>query len=115
VKLIVAVIQPHKLNAIREALEKIEVFRMTVCDSQAFGTEGARVESFRGMTPTTNVYRKVTLEIIVNDDFLERTIDIVTKIARTGQEGASGDGNIFVVQMDEIYNVKDSSHGPGAV
>ncbi len=114
-KMIVAIIQPHKLNAVREALEKTEVFRMTVTDAQAFGVEDARIERFRGLDPVTDVYRKVIIEIVVNDDFLQRTIETISRVARTGQEGASGDGNIFVLPAIDIYNVADYSRGPGAV
>ena len=114
-KLIIAIIQPPKLDAVREALEKIEVFRMTVCDAQAFGRPRARIEKYRGEAPPSTVYRKVALEIVVNDDFLDRTIETISRIARTGPEGASGDGNIFVMPIDETIVVSDGARGPGAV
>lgn len=114
-KLLIAIIQPPKLDAVREALEKIEVLRMTVCDAQAFGRTRARIEKYRGAAPPSTVYRKVALEIVVNDDFLERTIEIITRIARTGSEGASGDGNLFVLPMDETILVSDGARGPSAV
>ena len=88
---------------------------MTVTDAQAFGVEDARIERFRGLDPVTDVYRKVIIEIVVNDDFLQRTIETISRVARTGQEGASGDGNIFVLPAIDIYNVANHSRGPGAV
>ena len=69
-KLIIAIIQPTKLSAVREALEKIEVARLTVCDAQGFGRQRGRTEMFRGHEYSTTLLRKVALEIVVNDDFL---------------------------------------------
>jgi len=57
----------------------------------------------------------VALEIVVNDDFLERTIDTVINVARTGPEGSIGDGKIFVVPLDDAVQLADGSRGPGAV
>ena len=86
-KLVIAIIQPTKLSAVREAMEKIEVTRMTVCDAQGFGRQRGRSEMFRGHEYTTTLLRKVALEIIVNDDFLDRTVETIINTARTGPEG----------------------------
>ena len=114
-KLIIAVIQPPKLNAVREALEKIEVFRMTVCDAQGFGRQRGRSEMYRGREYSLQLLRKVVLEIVVNDDFLQRTIEAICNVARTGPEGSIGDGKIFVVPVDDTVMVSDGTRGPGAV
>ncbi len=114
-KLIIAVIQPPKLSAVREALSKIEVLRMTVCDAQGFGRQRGRAEMYRGTEYTTLLLRKVVLEIVVNDDFLDRTIDTLVHTARTGPEGTIGDGKIFVLPADEAIQIDDSQRGPGAV
>ena len=114
-KLIIAVIQPTKLKAVREALEKIEVLRMTVCDAQGFGRQRGRSEMYRGHEYKTTLLRKVALEIVVNDDFLERTLQTITSAARTGPEGTIGDGKVFVVPMQNAVQVRDGSRGPGAV
>src|SRR3989304_1661314 len=96
-KLLIAIIQPTKLSAVREALEKIEVTRMTVCDAQGFGRQRERAELFRGPEYPTTLLRKVALEIVVNDDFLARTVETLIGAARTGPEGTIGDGKIFVL------------------
>jgi len=114
-KLVIAVIQPPKLNAVREALEKIEVFRMTVCDGQGFSRQSGRTEMYRGQEPRPELLRKIVLEIVVNDDFLDRTIETICRVARTGPEGTVGDGSIFVVPQDDIVMISDGSRGPGAV
>ena len=114
-KLVIAVIQPTKLKALREALEKIEVGRMTVCDAQGFGRQRGRTQMYRGHEYKTKLLRKITLEVVVNDDFVERTIETITAVARTGPEGTIGDGKIFVVPVGEAIQINDASRGPGAV
>ena len=114
-KLVIAVIRPAKLNAVREALEKIEVTRMTICDAHDFARQGGQFEIFRGDEEATPLLRKIVLEVVVNDDFLERTVETIRHAARTGSEGVAGDGNIFVVPAGEAVQVSDGSRGPGAV
>ncbi len=114
-KQIIAIIQPTKLSAVREALQKIEVTRMTVCDAQGFGRQRGRTELYRGHEYTATLLRKIALEIMVNDDFLQRTIDMIVSVARTGPEGTIGDGKIFVLPAEEAIQVDDGTQGPGAV
>lgn len=114
-KLVVAVIQPTKLDAVREALEKIEVTRMTVCDAQGFGQQRGRTAMYRGREYKTTMLRKIALEIVVNDDFLDRTVQTIANTARTGSEGSIGDGKIFVLPASEAIQIHDGSRGPGAV
>jgi nitrogen regulatory protein P-II 2 len=115
VKLVIAIIQPTKLNAVREALDKLEVSRMTVTDAQGFGRQRGRSEMFRGHEYTTQLLRKVVLEIVVNDDFLERTVNTIINVARTGPEGNIGDGKIFIVPAGQAVQITDGARGPGAV
>jgi nitrogen regulatory protein P-II 1 len=115
VKLIITIIQPTKLSAVREALEKIEVMRMTVCDAQGFGRQRGRTEMFRGNEYTSTLLRKVALEIFVNDDFLDRTLEAIINTARTGSEGTIGDGKIFVLPAEQAIQMDDGIRGPGAV
>jgi nitrogen regulatory protein P-II 2 len=115
VKLVIAIIQPTKLKAVREALEKIEVTRLTVCDAQGFGRQRGRTELYRGNEYTSTLLRKVALKIVVNEDFLERTVNTIISVARTGPEGTIGDGKIFVLPAMEAIVIADGSRGPGAV
>ena len=115
VKLVIAIIQPTKLKAVCEALEKIEVTRLTVSDAQGFGRQRGRTEMYRGHEYTTTLLRKVALEIVVNDDFLDRTVNTIIHVARTGPEGTIGDGKIFVLPAMEAIQIGDGSRGPGAV
>jgi len=86
-KLILAVVQPPKLESIRGALERIEVTRLTLCDAQGYGRQRGHDASYRGHEYTATLLRKVAFEIVVNDDFLDRTIDTISQVARTGPEG----------------------------
>ena len=114
-KLIIAVIQPTKVKAVREALEGVEVERMTVCDSQGFARQRGRTETELGDPPMATLVRKVTLEVVVNDDFLDRTVEAITNVARTGSEDAIGDGRIFILPADEAIRLSDGAKGPGGV
>jgi nitrogen regulatory protein PII len=115
VKLVIAIIQPTKLKAVQEALHKIEVTRLTVCDAQGFGRQRGRTDLYRGCEYQARLLRKVALEIVVNDDFLERTVDTIVSVARTGPEGNIGDGKIFVLPALEAIQANDGFRGPGAV
>ncbi|MEQ1827919.1 MAG: P-II family nitrogen regulator [Pirellula sp.] len=114
-KMLFAVIQPNKLQAVREALNEMGVQRMTVIDAQGYGRQKGHSASYRGVEYRVNLLRKVTLEICVNDDFLERTIDTISSIARTGSEGNVGDGKIFVLPAIDALTIDDELRGPGAV
>lgn len=114
-RLLVALIQPTKLKAVQEALAKIGVDRMTVCDAQGYGQQRGQTASYRGAEYKVNLLRKVALEIAVNEDFLERTIATIEHVARTGPEGTFGDGKIFVLPMEEVVRLSDTVRGPEGV
>ena len=114
-KLVIAIIQPTKLKAVREALVKAGVERMTVCDAQGYGRQRGQTATYRGNEYKTNLLRKVTLEIVVNDDYLERTLDTLMEVARTGPEGTIGDGKIFVLPTEESIMLAGEVRGPEAV
>ena len=86
-KLILAIIQPSKLEAVKEALTKVEVFRLTIVDVQGFGRQKGHSEVYRGHELTVNLLRKVQLQIAVNEDFVEPTVNAIMEAGRTGPEG----------------------------
>lgn len=114
-KLVLAIVQPPKLSALREALVKVGVERMTVCDSQGYGRQRGQTAMYRGREYKTNLLRKIALEIVVNDDFLDRTIETIERVARTGPEGEIGDGKIFVLPVHEAIEIGRAIRGPEAV
>jgi nitrogen regulatory protein P-II 1 len=80
-KLIIAVIQPAKLEAVKNALSDVEVYRLTVVDAQGFGRQKGHTEVYRGHEFTVNLLRKVELQIAVNEDFVEPTIEAIIRAA----------------------------------
>jgi nitrogen regulatory protein PII len=114
-KMIFSVIQPTKLGAVEKALARLDITRMTVCDAMGYARQRGQLETYRGHEYKTNLLRKVALEIAVNDDFVERTIECLEDVARTSQEGHIGDGKIFVVPMDEAIQISDGYRGKGAI
>ena len=92
-----AVIQPNKLQAVREALNHAGVQRLTVLEAQGYGRQKGQSATYRGIEYRVNLLRKVTLEICVNDDFLDRTIETITSIASTVTDGCIGEGTIYVI------------------
>jgi len=114
-KMIFAIIQPTKLKAVREALTAVEVERMTVCEAQGYGRQRGRTEMYRGHEYKTNLLRKIQLEILVNDDFVERTVEAILDVARTGPEGNIGDGKIFIMPAEQVIRISDGLTSKGAV
>ncbi len=114
-KLIIAIIQPSKLEAVKEALTEVEVVRLTVMDCQGFGRQKGQTEVYRGRELTVNLLRKVQLQIAVNEDFVEPTIDAIVKGGRSGDTGEVGDGKIFVLPLEDCIRIRTGEHGPDAI
>ena len=114
-KLIVAIIQPSKLEAVKAALTDVEVFRLTVMDVQGFGRQRGQTEVYRGHEFAVNLLRKVQLMIAVNEEFLEPTIDAVIRGGRTGSSGEIGDGKIFVLPLEDCIRIRTGERGGEAI
>ena len=114
-KLILAIIQPSKLEAVKEALNKVEVFRLTIVDVQGFGRQKGHSEVYRGHELTVNLLRKVQLQIAVNEDFVEPTVNAIMESGRTGPEGRIGDGKIFISRVDEAIRIRNDERGETAL
>jgi nitrogen regulatory protein P-II 2 len=114
-KLIIAIIQPTRLEAVKAALSEVEVFRLTVMDVQGFGRQKGHTEVYRGHEVTVNLLRKVQLQIAVNDQFVEPTINAIIKGGRTGKAGEIGDGKIFVVPLDDCIRIRTGERGGEAI
>jgi len=115
VKLIIAIIQPTRLEAVKAALTEVEVFRLTVMDVQGFGRQKGHTEVYRGHEIAVNLLRKVQLQIAVNDEFVEPTIAAIIKGGRTGASGEIGDGKIFVVPLDDCIRIRTGERGGEAI
>ncbi|MEN6497866.1 MAG: P-II family nitrogen regulator [Thermoguttaceae bacterium] len=114
-KLIIAIIQPNRLESIKQALADVEVFRLTVMDVQGFGRQKGHTEAYRGHEFTINLVRKVQLMIAVNDDFLQPTIDAIIKGGRTGETGEVGDGKIFILPLEDCIRIRTGERGGEAI
>jgi nitrogen regulatory protein P-II 1 len=111
-KLIIAYIQPEKLNDVKQTLYAAEVYKMSVTNSMGCGQQMGYHESYRGVDIEVNLLKKVRLEIAVNDHFVKPTIDAIIKGARTGK---IGDGKIFVLPLEECYRIRTGDTGSNAI
>ena len=114
-KLIIAIIQPSKLEDVKAALSKVEVVRLTIMDVQGFGRQKGQTEIYRGRQITANLLRKVQLQIAVNEEFVEPTIDAIVAGGRTGDAGQIGDGKIFVLPMEDCIRIRTGERGSEAI
>lgn len=115
VKLIQAIVQPTKLEALRHALVQVGISRMSVVDTQGYGRQRGQTSMYRGHEYKAELLRKVMLEIAVNDDFVERALECIAEVARTGPEGCIGDGKVFVLPIEDAIQIGGTVRGPEAI
>lgn len=111
-KLIIAIIQPTKLDEVRDELYKQEVNLMTVSEVLGHGRQKGVTEIYRGSREMGNLLRKIRLEIAVNEDFVEKTVKAIIKGAKTGE---TGDGKIFVLDLKECIRIRTEEKGSVAI
>ena len=111
-KLIIAYIQPERLNAVKQSLYEAEVFKISVTNALGCGRQKGYHESYRGVDVEVNLLKKVRLEIAVNEDFVKSTIDAIIKGARTGN---IGDGKIFLLDLPECIRIRTGETGNVAI
>jgi nitrogen regulatory protein P-II 1 len=111
-KYIIAIIQPHKLDEVKKALEDVEVNLMTVSNVLGRGRQKGFTEIYRGAKEVGGLLKKLKIEIACNEDFVEPTIAAVTKGARTGE---IGDGKIFVLDLHDVVRIRTGERGGKAI
>ena len=111
-KLIIAIIQPHKLDDVKKELYGAAVNLITASEVLGHGRQVGVDEFYRGVRETGNLLRKIKLEIAVNDDFVDPTINAIIKGARTGEVG---DGKIFVLDLPRCVRIRTGEEGPSAI
>ena len=111
-KLIIAMIQPHKLPDVKKALYDAEIYKMTVTNVLGCGQQKGFTETYRGVVHEVNLLKKVRLEIAVNEDFVKPTIDAIIKGAKTGK---IGDGKIFILELPECIRIRTEETGGVAI
>ena len=111
-KKIEAIIQPHKLDEVKEALKGIGVEGLTVSEVRGHGRQKGHTETYRGHEYTVDLLPKVKLEMIVGDARLEQVVSTLSTAARSGK---IGDGKIFVSTIDEAIRIRNGDRGEGAL
>jgi nitrogen regulatory protein P-II 1 len=111
-KYIIAIIQPHKLEEVKQALEDVEVNLMTVSNVLGRGRQKGLTEYYRGAKEVGSLLKKVKLEIAVNEDFVEPAVNAIVKSARSGEVG---DGKIFILDLPGVIRIRTGERGSTAI
>jgi nitrogen regulatory protein P-II 2 len=111
-KLVMAIIKPHKLDDVRQALTAAGVQGMTVSEVKGFGRQKGHTEIYRGAEYTVDFVPKVKLEAVVDDGAAEAVVDAIREAANTGQ---IGDGKIFVLDLSQAVRIRTGESGPEAL
>ncbi len=111
-KLIKCVIQPYKLDDVKEALAGMKVQGMTVTEVKGFGRQKGHTELYRGAEYTVDFVPKVEIEIVVQDNMVKEALDVVVKAARSGKVG---DGKIFVMNVEDSIRIRTGESGDTAL
>jgi len=111
-KLIKCIIQPYKLDEVKEALAGMKVQGMTVSEVKGFGRQKGHKEVYRGAEYTVDFVPKVEIEVVVADNMVKQVIDAAVKAARSGKVG---DGKIFVMPVEEVVRIRTGETGDAAL
>jgi nitrogen regulatory protein P-II 1 len=111
-KLILAVIKPHRLDDVKEALRELDVKGMTSIEAQGFGRQRGHTEIYRGAEYQVDFVPKVQIEVMAEDEQVPSIVDAIMSSARTGK---IGDGKIFVLQAEQVYRIRTGEMGPDAI
>lgn len=111
-KLLVAIVKPFKVSAIMDALDEVGVRRLSVSDIKGYGRQRGHTEIYKGAEYKVDFVPKARLEIALEDDEIEKTIDAIQRVARTD---TIGDGKIFVLDLLEAVRIRTGERGPDAL
>ena len=118
-KMIIAVIRPERLESVQAELQRVldeeDHYRLTVDTVEGHGRQEGEVEIFRGRAVRPRMVEKKRVTVCVNDGYVEKTIDAIVRGARTGDQGAVGDGKIFVVPLEEAVRIRTGERGGKAI
>jgi nitrogen regulatory protein P-II 1 len=111
-KLILAVIKPHRLDDVKDALRELGVNGMTSIEAQGFGRQRGHTEVYRGAEYQVDFVPKVQIEVLAEDDQVQTIVDTIISSARTGK---IGDGKILVLPAEQVYRIRTGEMGPDAI
>ena len=112
VHLVTAVIKPHRVDEVKDALSEVGVQGMTVTEVKGFGRTGGKKEVYRGSAYVVDFVPKVKIEIVLGDEMVEKAIDAIRRAAQTGR---IGDGKIFVSNIEEAIRIRTGESGLDAI
>ena len=111
-KKIEAVIRPHLLESVKDALQALGVQGMTISEVKGFGRQKGHTEVYRGSEYKVEFVPKLKVEVIVDDELVDQATEAIIKTARTGK---FGDGKIFIFPVEEAIRIRTGEHGVNAV
>ena len=111
-KLVVAMVQPHKLPDVKQALFEADIHKMTVTNVLGCGQQKGFSETYRGVVHEVNLLKKIRFEVAVNEEFVDATIKAIIKGAKSGQ---IGDGKIFVMNLERCVRIRTGEDGKDAI
>ena len=111
-KKVEAIIKPFKLDEVKEALHEVGVSGITVTEARGFGRQKGHTELYRGAEYVVDFLPKVKIEVVVEDDLIDRTVEAIEAAARTGR---IGDGKIFVLEVEQAIRIRTGDRGPDAI
>ncbi|HET7762228.1 MAG TPA: P-II family nitrogen regulator [Phycicoccus sp.] len=111
-KLVTAIIKPHQLDEVKEALEAFGLQGMTISEAQGYGRQRGHSEVYRGAEYTVDFVPKTRLEVVVDDLDASSVVDVIVKAAQTGR---IGDGKVWVVPVEDVVRVRTGEHGVEAI
>ncbi len=111
-KLVTAIVKPHRVDEIKEALRDLGVNGLTMTDVEGFGRQRGHTEVYRGAEYQIDFVPKVKLEVLVPDGEMQGAVDAIVKAARTGK---IGDGKLWVTEAEQVIRIRTGEMGPDAV
>ncbi len=111
-KLVTAIVKPHKLDEVKEALQNLGVQGLTVSEVRGYGRQRGHTEIYRGAEYTVEFVPKVKLEVLIDTPMLDEVLDAIVKAAQTGQVG---DGKVFVTDVDRIVRIRTAEENVEAI
>ena len=111
-KLVTAIIKPHKLEDVKDALRAVGIVGLTATEVKGFGRQGGKTETYRGAEYTVDFLPKVKIEVLCTDSDVETVVDTVASSARTGK---IGDGKIWSVSIDRVARIRTGEQGVDAI
>lgn len=114
-KKIEAIIKPEKIDEVVSGLNKIDICGMTVTEVKGFGRQKGFKEVYRGIEYEVSFLPKIKIEIVINDEMLDKVIEVISKTAKTSEGGEIGDGKIFVYEIKDVVRIRTNERGKEAI